>query len=193
MALQLETIDEPQSSERRVTVRDAVPSDAGAIARFGTEAFIAAHERLVDARLLEAIVAQAYSEPALRHCIASCAAAADAHFLVAEEGSRLRGFLHFDSFGERPELHRIYVDRDTTGRGIGAALVSELECRLAPGSHYVLLVVAGNEGAVRFYRREGFERERVDDDGAGRYARHMDVRVPESRPVPILVMRKTVS
>ena len=191
MALQMAMTGEDRARPP-VSVRDAVAGDAAQIARFGPTAFAAAHEGLAPATAIETVVAETYAEPALRHCIARCADAPDAHFLVAEQEDRLLGFLHFDSFGERPELHRIYVERAATGRGIGAALIRELELRLPARTTYILLVVEANERAVAFYRREGFHEERREADGLPLYGLHMQLGLPQNAPLPILVFRKTV-
>jgi GNAT superfamily N-acetyltransferase len=176
----------------RALIRDATPDDVGAIARIGRVAFAAAHRELIPQQLIEAIIDQTYSPEALADCIISCAAAPDGHFLVAESDGQIRGYLHFDCFGPRPELHRIYVARELTGHGLGTQLLHELERRLDTGTMYVLLVIAGNEGALRFYTRERFQEEqRVE--AVGYYSRHMGVDLPRGiGPVPAVLMRKTV-
>jgi ribosomal protein S18 acetylase RimI-like enzyme len=176
----------------RALIRDAIPDDAAAIARVGRVAFAAVHRGLVVPEAIEAVIEQTYSLEALVDCISSCVAAPDAHFLVAESDGQVRGYLHFDCFGPRPELHRIYVVPELTGRGLGAKLLHELERRLEAGTTYVLLVVAGNLGALRFYAREGF-REEQRIEGLDFYRRHMGVEFPPgSAPVPSVLLRKTV-
>jgi ribosomal protein S18 acetylase RimI-like enzyme len=176
----------------RALIRDATPDDAPAIARIGRDAFAATHRDLIPAELLDAVIEQTYSHDALAHCISSCAAAPDAHFLVAESDGDVRGFLHFDCSGPRPELHRIYIARELTGRGLGAKLLHELDRRLDAGATYVLLVIAGNDGALRFYVREGFREEQVIE-AAGFYSRQMGVTFPSgSAPVRGLLLRKTI-
>lgn len=190
LAQTMETVHEGRDS--RLSVRDAIAADAAAIATLGRTAFMAVHDGLVDARVLGAVTEQAYALPELRRCIARCATAPDAHFLVAEEeDGDIRGFVHFDSFGDRPELHRIYVDRALTGRGVGRALLSELERRIPDGVEYILMVVASNQRAVRFYLREGFEVESQVDDAVELYGRQMGLRLPAAR-VPLIVMRRIV-
>lgn len=71
------------------------------------------------------------------------------------------GFLHFDAFGPEPELHRLYVDRRHRGVGVGVLLMDELHARMPSDLAYMLLVVAGNDGAVRFHRRHGLRVERI--------------------------------
>lgn len=71
-------------------------------------------------------------------------------------------------------------------------MLNELERRLAAGTTYVLLVIAGNQGALRFYAREGFREEQLIEAG-GFYSRQMAVKFPDgSAPVPGLLLRKTI-
>jgi len=176
----------------RALIRDAKPDDASVIARIGRDAFAATHRELIPAELLDAVIEQTYSPDALVDCITACAAAPDAHFLVAETDDDVRGYLHFDCFGARPELHRVYVARELTGRGLGTKLLHELERRLDPGTAYVLLVIAGNDGALRFYTREGFSDEQTIE-AAAFYSRQMGVTFPVgSTPVRGLLLHKTI-
>ena len=72
-----------------------------------------------------------------------------------------RGTLELDS--TRGMLSNIYVDPDYRDRGIGAALLKAAEASAAErGADELLLeVMAENEAARRFYRREGYDEFRV--------------------------------
>jgi ribosomal protein S18 acetylase RimI-like enzyme len=177
-------------AERSSTrVRDAVLADAEAIAAIGQIAFPEPHRGVLDQALIELIVSETYSVAALRECITNCARCDGAHFLVAERASRPVGYLHYDSEGSEPELHRIYVDPDQKGTGIGGALLREHHARLVPGSSYILMVAEANESAIAFYRAHGLEvHARVD--GNEFFSQHMDVVFPPDTPaVPALVLR----
>ena len=171
-------------------VRDAQVSDVGAVARIGHRALPRVYASSVPAVILEAVLAQTYCVEALERCIR--VAAGDAHFLVAEHEGRVVGFLHYDGCGSDPELHRIYLEPDLTGRGIGKQLLDELHSRLQPGNSYILLVVAANVGARAFYTREGFtEESRVD--ARSFYAKHMGVSFPPRSPqLECIVLRRTI-
>ena len=174
-----------------MVVREAEAGDAAAIAAIGSVAFPKTYEGFVPEEVIRSVVEQTYSIPALERCIGACAAASDAHFLVAERGHDVIGYLHFDSAGPEPELHRIYVDPEATGGGIGQALLDELHRRLPEGASYILMVMATNEQAIRFYARNGFTVAR-EVDGIDYYEEHMGVTfAPGSRSVPCLVMARS--
>lgn len=173
-------------------VRDALPRDASAVAAIGKVAVPQTYEEIIsDAAVMDAIVEQSYAVHALRDCIARCARAEDAHFLMAERGGRIVGFLHYDSEGPEPELHRIYVDPAQKRQGIGTALITELHRRLDPNSSYILMVVSANRPAVSFYERHGFvEADRVD--GVAYMHERMGVEFAAGTPsVPALILRFT--
>ena len=99
------------------------------------------------------------------------------------------GFLHYDCEGPKPELHRIYLAPTMKRKGVGTALMHALHERLAPGSSYILMVIAANLPAVSFYRRHGLvEEARVD--GPTYMSEHMGVTFPAgTKPAPALIMR----
>jgi ribosomal protein S18 acetylase RimI-like enzyme len=172
-------------------IRDAVASDAEGIAAIGRVAFPELHRDALDQATIELVVEQIYSVDALVACIGRCARAEDAHFLVAERGGLVVGYLHYDCHGPEPELHRIYVDPEQKGNGIGSALMRELHQRLAPGASYVLLVLASNTHAIAFYRRHGLQ-EVAQLNGVEFFREHMDVEFPPGTPeVPAVVLRFT--
>ncbi|HVL96311.1 MAG TPA: GNAT family N-acetyltransferase, partial [Solirubrobacteraceae bacterium] len=157
----------------------------------GRVAMPAQYDGVVDPVAVAAAVEQTYADDVLADCIARCTAADDAEFLVAERDGGVIGFLHFDSFGAEPELHRLYVDASVRGGGAGHALVEALRQRLPPGAPYMLLVVAANERAVRFYERHGLRVAEVVD-GLAYYRSNMGVEFPPGLPTfPMLVMRRT--
>ncbi len=172
-----------------IRIRDAGPNDADAVSAIGSVAFPQAYDGVLPPAGIKAAVEQTYSVDAVRACIEACSRAERAHFLVAERAGRIVGYLHYDDFGDEPELHRIYVDPATIGGGIGTSLMGELHKRLAPGTSYILMVVAGNEAAIRFYERHGLVVER-EVDGVEFYREHMDVSFPpDIESVPCLVLR----
>ena len=174
-----------------VTVRDASPDDAGAVSRIGRSSMPVQFAGLVDAVVVNAVATQTYEPAAIAKCIQDCYDADDAMFLVAEVGGAVVGYLHFDCFGDEPELHRIYIDQRFRSQGVGAALVDWLHSELRPET-YILLVVRGNDGAVRFYERHGLVTEDVLD-GVEHYERAGVRFPPDPKPFQLVVMRYRAS
>jgi ribosomal protein S18 acetylase RimI-like enzyme len=169
-------------------IRDAQRSDAEAIAGIGSVAFALAYRDMLSPETIAAVVDQTYSPAAVAHSIEWCQNVTGAHFTVAEHEGVVTGFLHFDSEGREPELHRIYTDPNRTGRGIGRALMQDLHARLAPGATYILMVLAANVGAIRFYERCGLVSER-EVDAVQHYRDNMGFLAPETTEVPAVIMR----
>ncbi|MHB1293404.1 MAG: GNAT family acetyltransferase [Anaerolineae bacterium] len=80
-------------------------------------------------------------------------------FLVAEEDERVVGVIMGAWDGRRGWLHHLAVAEDYRDRGIGSALLRQVEERLrAKGCLKVnLLVHQDNEGARALYRRLGYK------------------------------------
>ena len=144
-------------------VRTALVADAPSIAAIGRVAFPAVHDDVIGEEFAATVVEQTYSVEALADCITRCSNASDAEFLVAERDGDVIGYLHYDSEGAEPELHRIYVDPDQKRGGVGSALMRELHSRLPRGGQYILLVVEANKDARAFYERHGLVIERRID------------------------------
>src|SRR5439155_15583000 len=102
-----------------LAVRTAVIADAPSVAAIGRVAFPAVHNDVVGPEFAAVMVEQTYSIEALTECITRCTAAIDAEFLVAEKDGEVIGYLHYDSEGPEPELHRIYVDPGRKRGGVG--------------------------------------------------------------------------
>lgn len=172
-------------------IRDAVASDAESIAAIGSIEFVRTHEPLLGAAPARAVVEQTYSRAAVVDSIQRCAAADDAHFLVAERDGRVVGYLHFDCFSDHPELHRIYLDHQEVGRGTGSALMAELHARIGDAASYILMVAEANTTARQFYLRHGLAEERRIGDGNEFYRDSMGVQFPpDAPPVPAIVLRR---
>jgi ribosomal protein S18 acetylase RimI-like enzyme len=175
------------------TIRKARLADAAGVAAIGSTAIPETFRGIVDPVVLRNIVEQSYSIEALRACITRCRGARDAHFIVAEMEGRVVGFLHYDCEGSEPELHRIYIEPALKRKGIGSALLHALHERLAPGTSYILMVIAANVPAVTFYQRHGFV-ELAKVDGPTYMSDHMGVKFPAgTRPAAALVLRFTKS
>ena len=171
-------------------VRNASADDAAVVAAIGRKSMPAQYDGLVDSAAVDAAVSQTYSRQAVAECIDRCVAAPDAQFLVAERSGEVVGFLHFDCFGPEPELHRLYLDTGHRGGGVGAQLMQVLHERLGSGTQYMLLVVEGNDRAVRFYERHGLHVAEFVD-GLAYYSDRMGVIFPANAcPFRLVLMRR---
>ena len=176
-------------SDAPLVVGMALVADAPSIAEIGSIGFPAVHNDVVGAEFAAAVVEQTYSLEALTACIERCTAADDAEFLVAERDGEVIGYLHYDSEGAEPELHRMYVEPDKKRGGVGRALIQELHARLGPGAQYILLVAEANTNARAFYERQGLVIEnRVDGPQYYSAAMAIETDAPPP-PASALVMR----
>jgi ribosomal protein S18 acetylase RimI-like enzyme len=80
--------------------------------------------------------------------------------IVVEEGGVSRGFawfMHRGTFGPGGYLRLIALQPGTEGRGLGAALLDEVERRVAAHSRTLFLLVSHwNHAARRFYAARGY-------------------------------------
>jgi len=80
-------------------------------------------------------------------------------FLIAEEDARIVGAVVGGFDGRRGMVYHLAVETTQRGRGIGRALMRELEVSLRRKGclKYYLLVTKDNQDAVAFYQRLGCE------------------------------------
>jgi len=80
-------------------------------------------------------------------------------FLVAEDGAQIVGTVIGGFDGRRGMVYHLAVAEGWRGRGVGSALMAELEQRLkARGCHKAYLMVASENPEVKdFYQRLGWE------------------------------------
>ncbi|MEE8885746.1 MAG: ribosomal protein S18-alanine N-acetyltransferase [Eubacteriales bacterium] len=82
----------------------------------------------------------------------------DAIFLVAEEEGKIAGYIGFYGIPDEGDITNVSVDPSFRRRGIGRALIKELERRTeSRGITKIFLEVReSNEPAIRLYEQEGF-------------------------------------
>lgn len=141
----------------RVSVRDARPSDAERIAAVARASWTDTYRGIFEPAFVEDFLTANYAVPDLAASAARAAARPDAHFLVAERDGEVVAFAQYGVGQRGPELFRIYADPAHFGSGVGHALITELERRLAGTVHsYILDVHSRNERGRAFYERHGF-------------------------------------
>jgi len=146
-----------------ITVRQAKIGDAKAISNLGGVTFASAYSAIVRSEDMASYVADIFAPWRISEEIE----ASDSVYLVAETESGIVGYSKL-AMTEIPEiipagypmeLVRLYLDYRYYGRGIGEKLLSEICSRVVEAGHrgLWLRVWQKNEGAIRFYRRHGFE------------------------------------
>ena len=138
-----------------VTVRDARPEDAEAIARIAAASWRDTYRDIFEPAFIDEFLARNYAPDSIASAARRSADRRDTQFLVADRDGAVVAYAQF-GVGERgPELSRIYADPAHYGTGAGSALLDELESRLEVDS-YVLDVHSRNDRGRAFYDRRGF-------------------------------------
>ncbi|HEX7173219.1 MAG TPA: GNAT family N-acetyltransferase [Candidatus Limnocylindria bacterium] len=138
-----------------VTVRDARPEDAPAVARVARASWWDTYRDIFEPSFIEEFLATNYATEGLAASAEQAASHEDGHFLVAERDGEIVAYAHY-GVGERgPQLWRIYADPAHYGTGAGSALLDELESRLDVDA-YQLDVHSRNVRGRAFYDRRGF-------------------------------------
>ncbi|AOR77860.1 GNAT family N-acetyltransferase [Novosphingobium resinovorum] len=146
-------------------LRTATPADAAALARLGTDSFVAkfGHLYVPDdlANFLagshsEAKVAKEIADPAMRVMLAE----RDGHLLGYCKLVMACGWPEHARSGNVIELKQLYTAPEATGQGIGAALMdwALTEAAAFGAGEVQLSVYSDNPGAQKFYARYGFEK-----------------------------------
>lgn len=81
--------------------------------------------------------------------------------MIAAEGA-VCGWLHVLEGVDGIELHQLYVAPERQNRGIGSAILKDLQARAAAAGRPLRLNVLINNPARRLYERLGFRIERSD-------------------------------
>jgi len=146
-----------------ILIRDALPEDALCIGVLGMQVFLDTYatEGIRDSIAAEAL--QAFSPQAISALIAQPGTA----IIVAEINGHLVGFAQVAmnaghaliSTPKAAELQRLYIQERFTGLGLGYRLLQAAEQRAGLGGASLLwaTVWVGNERALGFYPRRGYE------------------------------------
>lgn len=142
-----------------LSIRDATPADAEAIARLHVDVWRVAYRDLAPPAVFEALDVPRRLD-LWRRVLTSDGAGR--HVLVAEIDHRLVGFTGAfrdaaPAMGGRWEVKVLYVATDHARRGIGRALLGRVAGRLVghAGEGVALGVVTGNAPALAFYEALG--------------------------------------
>ena len=145
-------------------IRDARPAEAARLSQLMRELFLASYRHCSTPRNVATFLEATYQEALQRAELED----PTIETVVVEAGDDWLGFaqLRFGkpapdgvTLANGAELGRIYLGPPAQGRGIGSALLRELEARTRARGRDGLWLNAWQEApqAVAFYRREGFE------------------------------------
>lgn len=140
-----------------VTVRDALATDAEAIASVARASWAETYRDIFEPAFITEFLDANYEPAALAAQASRAAGLSDGHFLVAEREGSVVAFAQFGVGPRGPELFRIYADPAHYGTGAGSALLAELHRRVAGHvDAYVVEVHSRNARGRAFYDRNGF-------------------------------------
>jgi L-amino acid N-acyltransferase YncA len=110
-------------------------------------------------------------------------------YLVAEDGGRVLGYAYCQWFKPRPAYRfsaedSIYLHPDAQGKGLGKALLAELERQAeAAGIRKLIAVIgdSGNQGSVGVHRTLGFEPVGVIQSCGWKFGKWLDIVLMEKQ------------
>ncbi|KAI1428127.1 acyl-CoA N-acyltransferase [Xylaria sp. FL1777] len=150
-----------------ITVGHALPSEATAIAKIGTDTFTAAFAYAIPTADLAEYLAATYSEVVVP---ADMKDSTVQTWVARDSSGKVWGFVQLVRGLSEPcvpgdpathaELRRLYIDTTAHGRGIGSKLVAAVEeqARAEGFKQLWLMVWDGNASAERLYLRLGYQR-----------------------------------
>ena len=135
-------------------VRTASERDLVAVRALLVETWHATYDAIYGAEQVAAISDDWHSIASLKARLTR----PNSEFLVADNGKRLGG-MAFAAATTDPKivmLHQLYVHPDCQRRGIGRALLDEVEASFPEAHTLRLEVEEANAAAIAFYREQGF-------------------------------------
>ncbi len=143
-----------------VTLRDALPGDARAMAELNVAAWRAFFPGLVPQALLDGMEV----EPRVRWWEENLPSVLPVRTWVAERGRRVIGLTHVGPSRDpdapaAAELYGMYVEPEAVGTGVGRALMAAARDYFCAGpwQEAILWTLPGEHRAARFYRAWGWE------------------------------------
>jgi len=150
------------SASSALLVRPAVEADTGSICAFGVHHVSAHYAPLLGVAAAETQVERWWSEDEMRPAVR------DGHVVVAVRDEELVGVAQVDLEMMPPMIWKLYVDPALRGHGVGPRLLDVVYGLLPEGTERVGIEhFTINEGAGRFYEREGFTVDRVEEAASG--------------------------
>ncbi len=153
--------------EPRDQLAPLTAADAGAVSALARTVWQATYPTLISQAQIDAMLADRYAPQRIRDQLDDPRHA----WRVARQGAALVGFAHGVRDDSGCKLDKLYVHPAQQRRGVGAALLREIEAwaRAQQAARLWLQVNRGNAQAVRAYAKYGFKivESRVFDIGGG--------------------------
>jgi GNAT superfamily N-acetyltransferase len=166
-----------------LTIRPGVVADAEQVAGVHVRSWQAAYRGLIDQEILDALSIADRADRWRRHI--STPLPTTLGILVAARGNRIVGWTSFGTGRDTDatadgEVYGIYADPTEWSTGVGHALLTAAEERIAGVGHEraYLWVLDGNDRADAFYQRHGWLA-----DGATKHEERPEMTLAEHRRV----------
>jgi len=138
-----------------VRIREAKKSDAEEIRSVAEKTWYATYDGFISHETIETVIEKWYKVTDLKQQVE------DPYFFVAVVEGDVAGFVHATISKEDKEvleLHRIYLDPDYWGQGVGSKLLQKVLESVDKGIDRIALeVLQGNEVGRGFYVSKDFE------------------------------------
>jgi ribosomal protein S18 acetylase RimI-like enzyme len=141
-----------------VKIRHAEPEDAEKIHDVALKSWKDTYSHILSEKTIEEVIEDWYSIEDLRehteHPI----------FYVAENGEEVIGFVHATVENKKATLHRIYLDPEYQGQGIGSKLYEKTENDLKQDADKIgRELLAENKKGNNFYQKQGCKESETED------------------------------
>ncbi len=150
-------------SESAVEIRTARGDDLAGAISVGHRTWLATYEPIAGPEYVAMGLAKWWTRDAVTASIRA------GRTIVAALGDEVIGVATHGVQGDQVVLWKLYVLPGRHGKGIGSALLREVERRAVAAGHRTLVLshIAGNEQAARFYVKHGFVTTQVEKGGSG--------------------------
>lgn len=140
-----------------LTIVNAKESDFHIIQQIAYQTWPETYGQILSEEQLNYMLKSFYSEEALSENVSK----KGHHFLLAKENDNCLGFVSYEhncNKTNQTKIHKIYILPNTQGKGVGKALLYEVEKRAkAKANNALFLNVNRFNKALSFYTKMGFE------------------------------------
>ncbi|WZH36969.1 MAG: GNAT family N-acetyltransferase [Microbacterium enclense] len=142
-------------------IRVAGDADTADVCSFGERHVVAHYTPLLGVAAATAQVERWWSDAEMRPAVR------DGRVIIALHGDEVVGVAQFDPGMTPPMIWKLYVDPALRGQGVGLRLLDAVYARLPGADRVGIEHFTVNDGAGRFYEREGFVVDRIEESESG--------------------------